>query len=120
MLEGVLIAESIRPGAELDDLDVFVRSLSRQVILEPAEWQPGVWTLLSFVSDGDPDELAAKLADALDRPGWYADFRTEGTTWVVYPGRVFRYARGDEAARAEAVGHGRALGVPDVQLDWPR
>lgn len=120
MLEGVLIAESVRAGAELSDLDIFVRSLSRQVILEPAVGQPGLWTLLTFVSDGDPDELAGKLADVLDRPGWYCDFRTEQKTWVVYSQRVFSYPRGDEAGRAEAIEHGRSQGVPDAQLDWPR
>jgi hypothetical protein len=38
---------------------------------------------------------------------------------VVFPGRVFRYRRGDEAARAQAQEHGRQLGIPEHQLDWP-
>ncbi|MGW5364852.1 hypothetical protein [Actinopolymorpha pittospori] len=37
----------------------------------------------------------------------------------VYAGRVFRYPRGDLAGRAAAADHGRAVGVPEEQLDWP-
>jgi hypothetical protein len=37
---------------------------------------------------------------------------------VIYPGKVFRYERGDSAGRAEAQAHGRTMGVPEPQLDW--
>jgi hypothetical protein len=39
--------------------------------------------------------------------------------FVVFPGRVFRYLRGDAAGRTEAQAHGRTVGVPEPQLDWP-
>jgi hypothetical protein len=32
--------------------------------------------------------------------------------------KVFRYPRGDPAGRAAAQAHGRAVGVPEPQLDW--
>ena len=32
---------------------------------------------------------------------------------------VFRYPRGDRAARAQAEEYGRSVGVPEAQLDWP-
>jgi hypothetical protein len=38
----------------------------------------------------------------------------------VFPGRVFRYPRGDAAAREEAKAFGRELGIPEPQLDWTR
>ena len=37
---------------------------------------------------------------------------------MVFPGRVFRYRRGDVAARQAAQEHGRRCGVPESQLDW--
>ena len=60
------------------------------------------------------------LADVLDGPGWYASFETEqaGRVFVVFPGKVFRYTRGDESARADAVAHALAAGVPESQCDW--
>jgi hypothetical protein len=45
---------------------------------------------------------------------WNSDI--EGT--VVFPGKVFRYPRGDQAGREEAKAHGRSVGVPEPQLDW--
>jgi len=54
----------------------------------------------------------------LDQPGWYADFRSDTETFVVFPGRVFRYHRGDAAARAATQTYGSQLGIPQPQLDW--
>jgi len=40
-------------------------------------------------------------------------------TFVVFADRIFRYRRGDPAGRAAAERHGRSVGVPEAQLDWP-
>jgi len=120
MLEGSLVAESIRPGASLDDLRLLVRKIARHTRDDTTEDQPGIWTDIVFEADEkDADDLARKLADALDVPGWYADFRSATETVVVYHGKIFRYPRGDAAGRARAQEHGRAQGVPEEQLDWP-
>jgi hypothetical protein len=49
----------------------------------------------------------------------YADFCTPEDTFVVYSGRVFRCPRRDGPGRAVAIAYGRAMGVPENQLDWP-
>lgn len=36
----------------------------------------------------------------------------------IFPGRIFRYQRGDEASRSKAQAHGRECGIPEPQLDW--
>lgn len=72
------------------------------------------------VDDEDAETLADSLAEALEEgPGWYADLRSAAETVVVFPGKIFRYPRGEDAGRARAVGHGRHLGIPEIQLDWP-
>jgi len=54
-------------------------------------------------------------------PGkWYAGYATATTKYVVFAGRIFRYQRGDQAARAQAIAYARTVGVPEAQLDWPR
>jgi hypothetical protein len=68
--------------------------------------------------DAEAGKLAGVLAEILDEPGWYANFSSPGETFVIYPGRVFRYPRGDGAGRAEARAYGRTQGVPEPQLDW--
>jgi hypothetical protein len=122
MATGVLIAESLRVGAKLA---VDVREIERVEAGELSAEQraaglPERWTLLHFeVADDDADRLAKALAAALDDVGWYADLHTADDSFVVFAGRVFRYARGDADGRARAEAHARALGVPEPQLDWP-
>jgi len=121
MIEGTLIAESIRVGAELDGVRLVTRKISRSAAGDAAVGQPELWTLIEFEAE-EPDAglLADALAKVLDRQyGWYTDFRTPDETFVVYSGRVFRYPRGDSTGRAEATAYGRSVGVPDHQLDWP-
>ncbi len=44
--------------------------------------------------------------------------RPDRHTFVIFPGRVFRYPRGDHAARTEAEAFAVTLGIPAPQLDW--
>lgn len=82
--------------------------------------QPTEWTNIDFaVADEDVDVLVDAMAQALDEPGWYADLRSDSETVVIFPRQVFRYRRGDATERSEAQEHGRQMGVPEHQLDWP-
>jgi hypothetical protein len=122
MLTGVLLTESLRIGAVLEVPGLGVTRLYRRDVSDSTtDEQPSVWTFLEFEAD---DDTAGPLAEALARAllaegGWYADFRVGAEHVVVYADRVFRYHRGDKAARAAAEEHGRSLGVPPHQLDWP-
>jgi hypothetical protein len=121
MIEGTLIAESIRVGERLDGLRLVTRSFRRSAQGDSSAGQPELWTLIEFEAE-EPDAgvLADALAKVLEKEnGWYTDFRTPGETFVVYSGRVFRYPRGDSQGRAEAAAYGRSVGVPEPQLDWP-
>lgn len=122
MLKGTLLAESLRLGAEFRVPGLRLTSVCRRDVsasVTPA--QPAVWTFLEFEGS---DDLAGELADALARSllaegGWYADFATGDEHVVVFAGRIFRYRRGDRAGRAGAMDYGRAMGVPENELDWP-
>jgi hypothetical protein len=121
MIEGTLIAESIRVGAAIDRVRLVTRKIHRASAGDVSAGQPELWTLIEFEAEESAvTALADALAKALDRRhGWYADFRTPQDTFVVYSGRVFRYPRGDGLGRTEAMAYGRAMGVPENQLDWP-
>ncbi|MGW2517851.1 hypothetical protein ACWC09_12675 [Streptomyces sp. NPDC001617] len=121
MISGYVIGESLRPGAEFLSPGLRLRRVARLDLAGSAsEDQPRVWTLVEWESEGDDaDGLARALADALEPAnGWYADFVVGEERVVVFAGKVFRYRRGDEAGRAEAVAHGRSVGTPEHQLDW--
>jgi hypothetical protein len=122
MLKGTVIAESLRPGTELSVPGLRLPKLSRHDVSASATpAQPGIWTLLEIEADEDAaDTLALLLSRSLlAEGGWYADFAAGRDHVVVYADRIFRYAIGDRAGRAEAEEYGRRMGVPESQLDWP-
>ncbi|MFO0702616.1 MAG: hypothetical protein U0514_01935 [Candidatus Andersenbacteria bacterium] len=81
--------------------------------------QPSRWHLLSVTVDEDKvQEAAGAVSRALKKGKWYVDFSSDSEKIVVYPGRVFRYQRGNAASRVQAVTYGRSLGIPESQLDW--
>jgi hypothetical protein len=121
MMNGRLLAESLRLGADLDLADVRLTRLGRHdVSPSVADSQPKIWTFVDFeVPEERADALAAALAGALlPDDGWYADFQSPQEHVVVFADRIFRYRKGDLAARARAVDYGRAAGTPEHQLDW--
>lgn len=70
------------------------------------------------------DKALTKLSNALEAAldeahGWYCDVHTHHETVVVFAARSFRYDRGNDAGRAEAMEYARSRGVPENQLDWP-
>jgi hypothetical protein len=120
MTDGSLIAESLKVGAHLKDLRIEAREIYRFRPQNVGAGQPDIWTVVEFsVADARAAEVAESIAQALDEPGWYADLRSVDETFVVFPRRVLRFARGDRAARAEAREVGWTFGVPEHQLDWP-
>jgi hypothetical protein len=118
MVRGVIVAESLRLGAVIQDIPLTVHKLER--INAGLGEQPPQWTLISFeAADDDADRLAEALSDALEvRHGWYADFHSDSHVTVVFSGRIFHYRRGDQSERAEVEEYARSVGVPDEQLDW--
>ncbi|EDY58944.1 MULTISPECIES: hypothetical protein [Streptomyces] len=120
MISGYVIGESLRPGAEFAPRGLRLRKVSRVEVAGASGGQPPAWTLVEWESDGeDVGALADALAEALEPElGWYADFVAGDERVVVFAGKVFRYRRGDEAGRAEAVAYGRSVGTPEHQLDW--
>nr|WP_221377334.1 hypothetical protein [Actinoplanes polyasparticus] len=118
MLNGAVIVESLRPGSVFDDSELTLRRLSRLEVPDSTPEQPSVWTVVEFSSQADPGELAGHFARTLTGPGWYVSFDTDSETFVVFPGKVFRYPKGDERARAEAETYALSAGVPKSQTDW--
>lgn len=119
MIRGAVIAESLKPGTTISGVDLRILRLARFEVPGAAEYQPSTWTMVEFEApDAVSDPLAQLMADALAGPGWYADWKTEEEITMVFPGKVFRYRRGDAERRATAQAHGRLAGVPEAQLDW--
>lgn len=120
MLEGVLIAESLRIGAELSGIPLQVTKIARIEVTTASADQPRQWTLLDFTApEADAERLSRHMATCLaPTGGWYVDFHTAKETFVVFAGKTFRYPRGQAEGRQKAQEHGRSIGIPEPQLDW--
>lgn len=121
---GFLLRESLMDG-QLPAALAGLRTTEESVIdaSDATEWQPREWHGVAFEVDlGVSDEHAAveELRRAL-RPRWYLNFDTPATRYVIFSGRIFAARRDDAeavaAASEEARVHGRALGIPETQLD---
>jgi hypothetical protein len=119
MMDGTLILESLRVGTSLEDLNLTVRKISRYQVTGATPEQPDIWTALEFEADeAEADGLARAFADVLDEPAWYANFQSPAESFIVFPGRIFRYPRGEGEGREQAQAYGRQHGIPEPQLDW--
>jgi hypothetical protein len=119
MPAGYIIAESIRPGSQLEGLSFTLSCIERYTVDNATDDQPAAWTMIHFEF---PEDQVEAVANALLRcsisPAGTPIFVTEEDEIVIFPRRVFQYSRGDLAARAEAEAYARALGIPGPQLDW--
>jgi hypothetical protein len=116
MLKGLLLRESLKDEGVLD----LIRVTKTEVwdVENAADWQPKRWTAISFKGGSDrADEVAEAMSRAM-KPVWYANFSTETHVYVIFEGRVFRYAKGDEEARAEVEAYAVSVGIPESQIDW--
>jgi hypothetical protein len=119
LIRGVILAESLTPGTAFSGHGMRVIRWSRYEVTGVAPYQPPVWTAIEFEAPAENGAaLASELAGCLLSPGWYANWHSDAEATVVFPGRVFRYRRGDLAGRRAAQEHGRECGVPGPQLDW--
>lgn len=119
IISGGILAESLKPGTGFDGHGMRIMRWARFEVTGTADYQPPIWTLIEFEAPASSsDVLASELADSLLSPGWYANWNSDTEATVVFPGKIFRYRRGDQAGREEAMAHGRSVGVPESQLDW--
>jgi len=119
VIRGTILAESLRTGTVLTGHELRIMRLSRYEVTDAAAYQAPIWTAIEFEAPVSADEaFAADLAESLLAPGWYVNWNSDKEATVIYPGRIFRYPRGDADGRALAQEHGRSVGVPEGQLDW--
>ncbi len=123
MFKGVLILESLRVGTSLTGFRLTVSEVEREraelSTQQIAAGLPPIWFVIAFqVEDDRSGELASRLSRVLEPIGWYVNFSSQKETYIVYPGKVFHYPRGDPDRTTEAQAYGRTLGIPEPQLEW--
>lgn len=136
MIKGRLIAESCKPGVDIEVPGLRLVRFGRHDVTgsttPPDERdasvtpgavaeQPAIWTFIDFEGPNElADDLAHAFAQALEpQLGWWADFTVDDAEKVVvFADKVFRFRIDDENASRTAKAWGRAQGTPESQLDW--
>lgn len=117
MFHGLLIKESLKDQGILSSLAVTKED--RWDVDNATEGQPSVWNVAWFdVPDENIDTVAQALSAALHSGQWYLDLSSDAEKVVVFPGKVFRYTKGDMRGRTAAQQFGYEIGIPEDQLDW--
>jgi predicted ester cyclase len=116
-VHGLLLKESLADDGPLDLVHVTKITLSRVRCAIPP--RPLWWTRVSFEADAEhAEEILQRFSAALRPTGWYLHCWTATHVFVVFPGKLFTYSRGDHAAQDEAIAYGLSVGVPMHHLDW--
>jgi hypothetical protein len=116
-MNGLLLKESLADTSVLDLVHVTTAESWR--VSNAAEYQPKIWTALSFeTEDSQGDAIADVMSRALKLQGWYINASTEMYIFVIFPNKVYKYLKGDSIKREEAKRYGRSIGIPEDQLDW--
>jgi hypothetical protein len=70
-----------------------------------------------LASAGTISELSSQLADG----PWYAHFWKPGKddVTIVFKDKVFAIKSSDRSTWADAIAHGRSIGIPESELDLP-
>ena len=104
--KGIIIEESLENRDILKDAKIIESRVS-----EDGEWH--MHTVL--VSP----EYLEQLAQNLKEGTWYAHFWNGRNVIAVFKGKTFRFNFDDKGTWEEMFAHGRSLGIPEEQLDFP-
>jgi hypothetical protein len=116
--EGVIIEESLKDKAVLNDLAIISTKVEPVTPEHKTSWLEQ-WTLHTVrVPEDKADQIAEKLSHSLDRNYWYADFKNESTHYIIFPDKVFKIDRTKADEYNAATEFGLTLGIPDYQLDF--
>jgi len=117
MLTGLLLKESLADLSILERLRV--TKIETWNVANAAEYQPNVWTAMSFeVDNAEADAVVEELSHVLKSPGWYINARRDEWVYVIFPQRVFKYQCGDRVGKTEAQAYAQSIGIPPSQIDW--
>lgn len=120
-LIGNVIEESLADRAPLSEVTILRTWVETATDYHRTPWLER-WTIHRVaVPEQRAAEVAERFRQALDAEhahAWYVDFKNEDVHYVAFADEVFRIPRESEQRYAEAIEHGKKLGIPRYQLDF--
>lgn len=118
MITGLLIKESLLSLNILEH--VTITKEDRWDIDDAAEGQDSVWNIVYFeFEDSEIDNVTKEISESLKEGKWFVDFRDNENVYLVFKNKVFKYKKGDTAARKGVEKYAvEIVGIPTTQLNW--
>ncbi len=115
--KGTVIEESLANKKVLDRLKITHTNIE-PVVASHDTPELSKWTLHNIELESNQiDEVAKQLSRAI-KPKWYAHFYNSDCFVVIFPEKVFSFARKDAKARQEVEEYGISWGIPAHQMDF--
>ncbi len=119
---GVIIQESILDKTVLQNIKILKTEISK---VTPEHQTPHLkqWTLHTVeISPQQADKIAEKLSQTLEgnkQTGyWYADFKNDKLSYIIFPGKIFKINKSDIDGFKKAKDYGISLGIPEHQVNF--
>jgi hypothetical protein len=104
--KGIIIEESLENRDLLKDAQIIKSTISSD----------GEWNMHTVLVS---PEYLERLAQNLKDGKWYAHFWNDRDVIAVFKGKTFKFNFDDRSTWEETLAHGRFLGIPEEQLDFP-
>lgn len=115
--KGLLLKESLADESVLERL--VITKTEAWDVKNATENQPKVWHAMYYEGNAeDANDIANALSQGLRQGEWYTNFTDGEQVYVIFPQRVFVYAKGNQEKREEAKEYGRSIHLDESQLDW--
>jgi hypothetical protein len=106
MFTGTIIEESLKDLSLLKDLQIISSKTSSDL----------EWNMHKVLINENQIE---KLSESLNSGPWYMHFWNGDNIIVVFKDKTFHVKNSDKSTWKLAIDHGRSIGIPPEQLDFP-
>lgn len=96
---GLLLKESLKDASVLKL--VKVTKTETWDVDKAADYQPKIWTAIYFEGKKSEADPVAKSLSLSLKPRWYTNISTDTDVFVIFPGQVFKYTKGDTQKEKE-------------------
>lgn len=117
--KGTIIEESLASNEVLKKVTILSTKVEQVTERFKTPWLKQ-WTLHKVeIAEDMADEVAEKIGKHLDsshNSSWYADYKNDKWHYVIFPFKVFKVDRTNQAQFDEVNLYGVSLGIPDYQM----
>ena len=119
--KGTIIEESLINAKVLEKAKILSTEVEQATESFKTPWLTK-WTLHTVeVAEDEAGEIAKEISEVIDESHdhpWYADYKNNEWHYIIFPHKIFKIRRDDDAGYKEVGEYGISLGIPAHQVDF--